>query len=123
MNSEFLFHHEFAHAFACLADEYFTSQVAYGSMFQLHIEPYQPNITTLVDFDCKWKSLVHDTVPIPTPYLRAYYNTIGVFEGAGYSATGIYRPYYNCWMKSVSAEGFCPVCLIAIENRLKYYCR
>lgn len=122
VNSEFLFQHEFAHTLAGLADEYYSSQVTYSTMFPKQYEPYQPNITTLVDFDSKWKYMIHDTVPVPTPNLRLYNNVVGVFEGAGYSAEGIYRSYYNCSMKSAGADGFCPVCRKAICRMLDYYC-
>lgn len=122
-DSEFLFHHEFGHAFAALADEYFTSEVAYNNMFDLNYEPYQPNITTLVDFGSKWASMVSDTVPVPTPNELKYSGVIGVFEGAGYSAEGIYRPYYNCSMKSVLHNGFCPVCQRAIKQMILFYCK
>lgn len=120
-DSEFLFHHEFGHAFAALADEYYTSDVAYNDMFNLEREPYQPNITTLVDFGSKWEYLISDTVPVPTPNLRSYSDVIGVFEGAGYSAEGIYRPYYNCSMKSITHDAFCPVCRKAIERMVVFY--
>ncbi len=120
-DSEFLFHHEFGHAFSALADEYYASEVAYNEMFNLEKEPYQPNITTLVDFESKWKKSVSDTVPVPTPYKLNYSGIIGVFEGAGYSAKGIYRSYYNCSMKSVSRNAFCPVCQEAIEQMILFY--
>ena len=46
--------HEFGHSFAGLADEY-----AYENeqipMYPSDIEPWEPNITTLKDFDSKWR--------------------------------------------------------------------
>jgi hypothetical protein len=65
--------------------------------------------------------MLSDTVPVPTPNLLKYSDVIGVFEGAGYSAEGIYRPYYNCSMKSVTRNAFCPVCLKAIEQMIMFY--
>lgn len=53
-----VFAHEFGHSFAGLADEYFTSTVAYEDFYNLKHEPWEPNITTLVDFDKKWKDLL-----------------------------------------------------------------
>ena len=120
-DSEFLFHHEFGHAFAALADEYYTSKVAYNEMFNLEKEPYQPNITTLIDFGRKWNSMVSDTMPVPTSNKLDYGGVIGVFEGAGYSATGIYRSFYNCSMKSVTRDAFCPVCQKAIEQMVLFH--
>ena len=122
-NAEFLFQHEFAHTFAGLADEYYSSTVSYINMFPPDLEPYQPNITTLVDFNTKWANMVNDTVPVPTPNERQYNRTVGVFEGAGYSPKGVYRSYYTCAMKSSDTEYFCPVCSKAIEKTIKQYCK
>lgn len=119
--AEFLFLHEFGHAFASLADEYYTSSVAYEEYFKLETEPYQPNITTLIDFEHKWEDMIQDTIPIPTPDTSLYNNTIGVYEGAGYSAKGIYRPYRTCAMKDKSTTYFCPVCQRAIADMIKFY--
>jgi hypothetical protein len=59
--------HEFGHAFAGLADEYFTSAVAYNDYFNLEVEPWNPNLTTLVDFASKWEDMIPDSIPVPTP--------------------------------------------------------
>jgi hypothetical protein len=119
--SEFLFHHEFGHGFASLADEYYSSVVPYESLFDLNYEPYQPNITPRVDFSRKWHDLIPDTVPVPTPNIELYRSVTGLFEGAGYSPKGVYRPYYNCSMKSRSKNAFCPVCRRAIEQMIRFY--
>jgi hypothetical protein len=116
--SEFLFHHEFGHAFAGLADEYYTSQTAYVNMFEKNVEPSEPNITTLTSFDNKWKYMISDTVQIPTPATDNYKNIIGVYEGAGYCEKGIYRSYVDCSMKSKINNAFCPVCKRAIERMI-----
>jgi len=117
--SDRVFVHEFGHGFACLADEYYTSEVAYNDFFDLTVEPYQENITTLIDFDSKWKSLISKKTPIPTPATDEYLKSVGVFEGAGYSAKGIYRSSVDCMMKSLYYGKFCPVCSKAIENEIK----
>ena len=65
--SEFVFNHEFGHAFAGLADEYYTSDVGVEDFYDLKAEPWEPNITTLVDFDRKWKPMLNKNTPIPTP--------------------------------------------------------
>ncbi len=119
-NAEFLFHHEFGHAFASLADEYYTSQVSYTSMFDYTIEPYQPNITTRVEFYKKWENLISDTIPVPTPDTSSYAGVIGLFEGAAYSAEKIFRPAIDCSMKSIRNNAFCPVCREAIV-RMMYF--
>src|SRR5690606_2797376 len=46
-----VFVHEFGHGFAGLGDEYYTSSVAYEDFYNLEVEPWEPNLTTLVNFD------------------------------------------------------------------------
>lgn len=113
--------HEFGHGFAGLGDEYYTSQVAYKDFYNLKAEPWEPNLTTLVDFNSKWKSEIDNNVPVPTPRKQEYSATIGVFEGGGYMERGIYVPYFDCRMKSNTANGFCPVCQQAIKKVIDFY--
>jgi hypothetical protein len=69
----YLFVHEFAHHFAGLADEYYTSSVAYESSDEI-IEPYEPNVTALLDPEnLKWKDLADDDTPLPTPWPKEAY--------------------------------------------------
>ena len=64
----YLFVHEFGHHFAGLADEYYTSSVAYEAP-EVIVEPYEPNVTALLDPDnLKWKHLVGESTPLPTPW-------------------------------------------------------
>jgi len=119
--SDYVMCHEFGHAFGDLADEYWTSDVAVNDYFNQKIEPVQPNITTLVDFASKWKSLVDKDVPVPTPNERKYYDKVGAFEGGGYVEKGIYRPKFDCTMKSRSRDNFCPVCKNALNEMIKFY--
>ena len=119
--SEKVFVHEFAHAFAGLGDEYYTSSVAYENFYNLEIEPWEPNLTTLVDFGRKWKNKLAKNTPVPTPRTGEYAQTTGVFEGGGYKATGIFSPMMNCRMKSNDVPYFCPVCSEAIEQVIKIY--
>ena len=111
-----VFIHEFGHSFAGLGDEYYTSEVAYENYYNLKIEPWEPNLTTLIDFDSKWKSMVDSTTPIPTPRYDGYSSRVGAFEGGGYEAKGIYSPMEDCIMKSNSTTHFCPVCIKAIKD-------
>lgn len=108
--------HEFGHAFAGLGDEYYTSSVAYENYYNPLIEPWEPNLTTLVHFDGKWKSMVEDSIPIPTPRIEKFQPVVGVFEGGGYMAKGIYSPMQDCRMKSNIPDEFCPVCRAAIQK-------
>ena len=64
----YIFVHEFGHHLAGLADEYYTSQVAYLSPPN-RLEPWEPNATALLDpANLKWKDLVTPGTPIPTPW-------------------------------------------------------
>ncbi len=116
-----VFTHEFGHGFAGLADEYYNSEVAYEEYYPLNVEPWEPNITTRVNFDSKWKSLIARSVPVPTPNEKRYIGVTGLFEGGGYAAKGIYRPSFDCRMKSNEADSFCEVCQDAIEEMIKFY--
>lgn len=116
-----VFVHEFGHGFAALGDEYYNSSVAYEDFYNLEIEPWEPNITTLVNFGSKWKSMVDESTPIPTPRKDKYKNTIGVYEGGGYMSKGIYSPHIDCRMKSNVAAGFCPVCEESIRKVIRFY--
>jgi len=69
----YVFVHEFGHHFADLADEYYTSAVAYLTPAE-RVEPWEPNVTALLDpADLKWKSLVRANTPIPTPWRKEEY--------------------------------------------------
>lgn len=66
--SPYVFVHEFGHHFAGLADEYYTSDVAYNPPAK-RIEPWEPNVTALLDpKELKWRDLVASGTPIPTPW-------------------------------------------------------
>jgi len=112
--------HEFGHAFAGLADEYYESEVAYNDFFPLEVEPWNPNLTTLVDFDSKWGDLIPEGTPVPTPSEERYMKTVGVFEGGGYVSKGVFRPMIDCLMHSNEAP-FCPVCQHAVLLMIHRY--
>jgi len=178
---EYLFLHEFGHSFAGLADEYYTSEVAYSDFYRRDVEPVEPNITALLDSnDLKWNNLVSEDVEIPTlwekkgyddmdypwqnlrrqlndkiaelkrtgtpqeeihkaeqeynekdknhslvvdRYLRKskYWDKVGAFEGAGYSAQGLYRPMLDCIMFSKGNKPFCRVCEQAIIKVIEHF--
>jgi hypothetical protein len=75
-NSEwghYVFVHEFGHHFAGLADEYYTSSVAYEIPDHIE-EPYEPNVTALLDpSKLKWRYLVGKQTPLPTPWPKEIY--------------------------------------------------
>ena len=133
--------HEFGHAFGGLGDEYFYGEQT-ETPYPADTEPWEPNITTLKDFASKWQDMLPAGTPIPTPVdslelqdVRKIWKTLsdaqkellnyklGVYEGAGYQAHGVYRPVQECRMKINECEHFCPVCSRAIERMIDYYTR
>lgn len=115
--------HEFGHSFGGLADEYAYSNEP-SSLFPYDVEPWEPNITTLVDFEKKWADMVPKGTPIPTkPETEEdkLYTKVGVYEGGGYSLKGIYRPTTECRMKINEAPVFCPVCQRALRRMIDFY--
>ncbi len=115
--------HEFGHSFGGLADEY-AYDAAPSPQYPYSIEPWEQNITTLADFDAKWKDMVEPGTPVPTPVQTdksLIYTKVGVYEGAGYTQKGIYRPTTECRMKINEAPVFCPVCQRALEKLIRFY--
>jgi hypothetical protein len=174
--------HEFGHAFAGLADEYYSSDVAYNDFYPKGIEPLEPNITALLDpGKLKWKDLVTPGTPLPTEWgksaidslgnemqknrtamdaelsrlrkagapdtdittteqrfksrgrdlgkkidevrgaYRGLEDTVGAFEGAGYTTQGLYRPMIYCIMISSPKNEFCRVCQRATRQMIDYF--
>lgn len=129
--------HEFGHSFAGLADEYFYAGEE-SDQYPLDIEPWEPNITTRVDFASKWGHLIKPGTPIPTPSsdkggsrdakmkkaavdkVKAT-SPVGLYEGGGYKAKGVYRPVETCRMRDNYHPEFCPVCQEAILKVIDFY--
>ncbi len=64
----YVFVHELGHHFAALADEYYTSPVAYEPA-QVVIEPWEPNVTALKTPDrVKWQHLITAGTSVPTTW-------------------------------------------------------
>ncbi len=163
--AEYLFVHEFAHHFAALADEYYTSAVAYEPG-PINVEPWERNITALLDGPLKWQAQATTGIPVPTPWpkevyekqarliqaerqrLRAanrpeaemstlfrrqqkeegalfdaavHHHDVGAFEGAGYRASGYFRPQIDCVMFSRNDVPFCDVCIEALGEVIDLY--
>lgn len=133
--------HEFGHAFGGLGDEYFYGEQE-ETPYPADTEPWEPNLTTLKDFASKWQDMLPEGTPVPTPVdslenqdVRKIWHTlspeqkallngqVGVFEGAGYQAHGVYRPVQECRMKINECEDFCPVCTRALNRMIDYYTR
>ena len=115
--------HEFGHSFGALADEYFYEQADHTeNTYDLKYEPWEQNITSLVDFDSKWKDMLDKRTSVPTEPTdkRKKEYTVGVYEGGGYMTKGMYRPAVVCRMRDNVATQFCPVCQRAIERIILY---
>jgi hypothetical protein len=66
--ADYVFVHEFGHHLACLADEYYTSSVAY-ELPSVLTEPYELNVTIHTQRDkIKWAGLIDEHMPVPTPW-------------------------------------------------------
>ncbi|MFQ6103644.1 MAG: M64 family metallopeptidase [Candidatus Glassbacteria bacterium] len=75
---EYVFVHEFGHSFAGLGDEYYSSSVAYSDFFPEGVEPWEPNITALTSVEkLKWSGYVEEKTPLPTPWNKARYDSLG----------------------------------------------
>ena len=99
--------HEFGHSFAGLADEYYYDD-QYVQYYYPDTEPWEQNITTLADFDSKWKDMIDA-------------GKAELLEGAGYQSKGVYRPAEDCRMHTNKAPAFCPVCQRAISRIIEFY--
>ena len=132
--------HEFGHAFGGLGDEYAYDDMD-ESMYPSDTEPWEPNLTTRVDFDSKWKDMIPAGTPVPTPLdpietetdVRRIWPTlspeqkarlnssVGLYEGGGYQSKGVWRPVQECRMRINECEEFCPVCARAIVRMIEFY--
>ena len=114
--------HELGHGIGGLADEYVDEELSYADLHRTKYEPLEPNITNLVDFKSKWQHLLPEGTPVPTPDAqvpRTENGPLGVYEGAGYSSKGVYRPAMHCMMRDYAP--FCPVCRKRLEEVIGLY--
>lgn len=112
--------HEFGHNFTWLADEYYSSNISYSDFIDVNYEPIQPNVTTLVNFDKKWKKMLEPGTAIPTPRTSKYDGKMGAFEGGLYTGKGVFSPMQKCKMNRLD-DPFCPVCRETILEMIEYY--
>lgn len=113
--------HEFGHSFGGLADEYFYDDDVMTDTYPLDIEPWEQNISTRINFASKWEDMLAKKTPIPTPASESEKYPVGVYEGGGYSAKGVYRPADDCRMRTNEYPAFCPVCQRAIQRIIDFY--
>ena len=104
--AEYVFVHEFGHHFAALADEYYTSDVAYETGAAPKPEPWEPNVTALHDpAQLKWRDLVTPGTPLPTPWDKEEFekHTAGDPGSAGARSARATRPKPR-WTRSSASS-------------------
>jgi hypothetical protein len=111
--------HEYGHSFVGLADEYDFAYPGFPPCSDLSgAQPCEPNVTDVTARALiKWSPWILPGTPIPTPNNSAYAGIVGLFRGARYQATGMYRPGYSCIMRFLG-EPFCQVPSQAFVLRL-----
>jgi len=79
---DYVYVHEFGHSFGGLGDEYYTSSTGYTDFYPAGVEPWEPNVTRLLDKDnIKWKSFVSPGITIPTDWGKVEYDKLGADLG------------------------------------------
>jgi hypothetical protein len=90
--------HELGHSFGLLADEYGGPP---PPACDSSVEPPQPNVTKETQRDLiKWAVWIEPATPIPT--LGPTVAEPGLYEGAKYCDTGLFRPTYDSKMRSLN---------------------
>jgi hypothetical protein len=112
--------HEFGHSFTRLADEYESPYPGYPACSDISGPACRANVTDETTRSLiKWSPWILPTTPVPTPEGDPLYShLVGLFEGAQYQTTGMYRPRYRCKMRS-SGVPFGEIC--SQEYVLKLY--
>jgi hypothetical protein len=103
--------HEYGHSFVNLADEYTSPYPGYPTCSDVpgSGSPCETNVTDITERnDIKWLPWILENTPIPTPNDPYYDGLVGLFEGARYKSTGMYRSGYSCLMRALG-EPFCQV--------------
>lgn len=115
--------HEFGHSFAGLADEYFYDQDSMTDTYSRTQEPWEQNVTNLIDFEGKkWYDLCQSYQPMPHPKnAKEAGLERGLYEGAAYSKHGFYRCSFDCRMRTNTHPDFCAACHRAISNLIRFY--
>jgi hypothetical protein len=115
--------HELGHKIGNLGDEY-TCYVCDGSddnRSYTGAEPSRVNLTKNTNrATTKWGALINAATPIPTTVNNPP-GVVGLWEGGMYFARDIYRPQFNCHMRSTGAP-FCTVCNDEMDRILSARC-
>jgi|GEM_PF-2906361 len=115
-NAKLIVIHEYGHTFHDLADEYSSAYPGYPACSDISpSNNCEVNVTNQTDSSMiKWRSWFTPSISIPTP---AGTVGIGLFEGARYQTSGVYRPQNSCGMRSLGAQ-FCSICSQAYVLKL-----
>ncbi|HWS90720.1 MAG TPA: M64 family metallopeptidase [Pyrinomonadaceae bacterium] len=88
--------HEAGHTFGLLADEYTQSPPECFTAF----EPSEPNVTReTARASIKWNAWIDASTPLPTSSFQP--GLVGLYQGARYCTSGLYRPTFNSKMYSL----------------------
>lgn len=100
--------HEIGHSLASLADEY-DYYVEFPAC-DAQNDCDEANVTLRTQREqIKWKDWIEAATPVPTPAMQQYASVIGLFDGARYVSTGVYRPALSCKMRDLGTD-YCAVC-------------
>ncbi|MEO8671604.1 MAG: M64 family metallopeptidase [Tahibacter sp.] len=112
-----IFLHEYGHSFSGLADEYSTAYPGFPACSDTAgSSPCEPNVTNQTSAALvKWSSWFTPGIAIPTPPGTS---GVGLFEGARYQMSGVYRPVDNQCLMRFLGQPFCPVCREAYLRKL-----
>jgi len=114
VNARLIVIHEYGHTFHDLADEYDSPYPGFPACSDTTSPACEVNVTNQTTPSLiKWKSWIAPTTPIPTTSGTA----IGLFQGARYQTSGMYRPANTCGMRVLGAE-FCSICAQAYVLKL-----
>ncbi|KAB2967590.1 MAG: hypothetical protein F9K18_04075 [Thermoanaerobaculia bacterium] len=103
--------HEYGHSFTGLADEYDSAFPGYPPCSDFSGPACEANVTDQTALaSIKWEPWIPPGTPIPTPENAGYGNVVGLFEGARYRATGMYRPRDTACNMHYLYPYFCEVC-------------
>ena len=107
--------HETGHTLALLADEYGGPPPPACNPSG---EPPQVNATRVTTrASIKWNAWIDPSTPIPTPAPPPPNGTPGLYEGANYCDTGVFRPTFNSKMRSLNQ----PFHAINVEQHVKRF--
>jgi hypothetical protein len=102
--------HEYGHSFTLLADEYTNAYPGFPACSDIDGPACEPNVTDQTNPALlKWAPWVLPSTPIPTPVTAPYADVVGLFEGARFLASGMYRSKQVCRMAALGIP-FCEVC-------------